>query len=208
MAKYATLPEPASSTTPRTNDDAERALRSVSRGLDYAARVLDAPAGTAIEDLLGATDLPTLTGDNPLLELAARLDCEADLWRNLALRELARLEFRAKTNGALVIVFLAADLALAALAGVGALFGSASAWERAGLLATGAVIVTVAAAFTAAQGARARQASEQLVRTALARADLAELRLHRIGIALAYGKTENAQSLEAISRLERDATSG
>ena len=206
MAKYATLAEPSepSATTPGGN--AERTLQNVSRGLGYASRLAGAPAGTGIEGLLGDTNLPHLKGDRPLLELASRLDCEADLWRNLALRELARLEFRARTNGALVFVFLAADLALAALAGLGALFGSSAPWERAGLVATGAAIVTVAAARTAAQGARARRASEELVRSALARADIAELRLHRIGIAMAYEKTEEPRSLEALTRLERDAT--
>ena len=112
MAKYATLAEPSepSATTPGGN--AERTLQNVSRGLGYASRLAGAPAGTGIEGLLGDTNLPHLKGDRPLLELASRLDCEADLWRNLALRELARLEFRARTNGALVFVFLAADLAL------------------------------------------------------------------------------------------------
>ena len=46
---------------------------------------------------------------------------------------------------------------------------------------------------------------ELAVRAALSRADVAELRLHRLGVALAWRKADAAKYAEALARLEREA---
>ena len=52
---------------------------------------------------------------------------------------------------------------------------------------------------------RVRRAQREVVKDALARADLAELRLHRVSIVLASRKLEGDGYAAALLRLERDA---
>jgi hypothetical protein len=206
MPKYAEVPDETreegdDERTPRARDEA---LAEASRGLRQAARAVGAPRGTEVEALLGRTDLPALAGDDPLRELATRLDAEADLWRNLAFREMARSAWASKLVTGLAIVVLALDAGLAAVAALGALFG-AEAGDRSLLVLTAGGLLTAALAVVMLVVHVNRRGERDLVRSALARADMAELRLHRLGVALAWRKADEARYLDALGRLEKDA---
>lgn len=208
MARYSDVPEDetkeAQKKKPRAREAADLALEEVDRGVRRAARAFAEPHGSEVEGLIGRTDLPALAGDDPLLELAERLDREADLWRNLAFRELARTAWSSRLLVALAIVVLVADAALGGIAALGALFG-AEAGARSVLVLTAAGVVTAAlgVVWLVVHGNRRTQA--EVVKGALARADVAELRLHRLGVALAWRKADAAKYAEALARLEREA---
>ena len=51
-----------------------------------------------------------------------------------------------------------------------------------------------------------KRTQRESVKEALSRADLAELRLHRLAVVLAWKKTEPAAFREALARLEKDAS--
>lgn len=208
MPRYSDVPEDdAKEDRPkkkRAQEAAEITIAEVDRGVRRAARALAEPHGTEVEGLIGRTDLPALAGEDPLLELAERLDREADLWRNLAFREMARTAWSSRLLSALAIVVLVADGALGGIAALGALFG-AEAGSRALLVLTAAGVVTAALGVVWLVVHGNRRAQADTVRAALSRADVAELRLHRLGVALAWRKADAAKYAEALARLEREA---
>ncbi|MGZ3477348.1 MAG: hypothetical protein ACXWUG_28050, partial [Polyangiales bacterium] len=65
--------------------------------------------------------------------------------------------------------------------------------------ALGAMVTTWASASI-------RRSQREIVRDALARADLAELRLHRVALAMASVKADPDRAREALARLEKDVT--
>jgi hypothetical protein len=183
---------------------AEEVARHLGKGIRSASRALDAPTGTAVEGLLSDSNLPELAGDDPIAELALRLDREADLWRNLALRNMARLAWADRIAQAVAVVAVACDIALAAVAAIAALFGGDAAGGRFVLLGTAAAIVVAGALVVnkVSSGIRATQA--ELAHAALGRAEIAEAKLHRVGIALGWRKVDLARYQEALGRLEHD----
>jgi hypothetical protein len=206
MSSYAKLPEDS----PREKDreiergdsDAE-VIDRIGRGVRTAARTLGPPTGTEVEGLISGTDLPSLDGDEPLRELAMRLDREADLWRNLAFRELARSVWMHKFMVAVSLFVLLGEGALVALASIGVIFGDDG--TRAPLLVASAlVLLTALGAFFAIVSVQ-RRTQNRVVENALRRADLAELRLHRVAFALAWEKVDRSRMGDALVRLERDA---
>lgn len=203
MAKYAKLPDEPSS---KKNEDADEVVREVSKGLRVAKAAMTESAATSIEGLISQTNLPALDGDDPLHDLATRLDREADLWRNLAFREMARMAWSARFITGVAVLVVLSDLALAAVAGLGALFGAEQAAGRSMLVGVAAVVVTLALAVVPAIALASKRSQRELVQSALSRADVAELRLHRVGIALAYKRTDETRYMEALTRLERDAS--
>jgi hypothetical protein len=210
MARYAEVPDDTRDEGEGSTAEPEGARRGdpveqASRGLRRAARAVGAPRGTEVEALLGRTDLPALTGDDPLRELAERLDAEADLWRNLAFREMSRMGWSSKLITWLSILVLALDACLAGVAALGALFGAESG-DRALLVTVAGGVLTTGLAVVMGVLHVNRRSSRDLARSALARADLAELRLHRLGIALAWRRADAAKYLEALARLEQEAS--
>lgn len=204
MAKYAKLPDDESPSK-KKGEETEEVVREVTRGLRVAKAAIAENATTSIEGLIGQTNLPGLDGDDPLHDLATRLDREADLWRNLAFREMARMAWSARFITGVAVLVVLSDLALAAVAGLGALFG-AEASGRSILVGVAACVVTLALSVVPAIALASKRSQRELVQSALARADIAELRLHRVAIALAYKHADEAKYMEALTRLERDAT--
>jgi hypothetical protein len=206
MSSYAKLPEDAPEERKRHSEkestDAE-VIDRIGRGVRTAARTLGPPTGTEVEGLIAGTDLPSLEGDEPLRELAMRLDREADLWRNLAFRELARGVWMQKLMIAVSLLVLLAECALVALASLGVIFGDDG--TRAPLLIASALVLLTALGALFAIVSVQRHTQHRVADQALRRADLAELRLHRIAFALTWEKVDRARLGEALIRLERDA---
>jgi hypothetical protein len=185
---------------------AERVSMHLGERLGQAKAALDEPASPELEALYQKTDLPELVASDPIGSLAVRLDREADLWRSLALRSLSRAGWADRiAQGTGIVVGLGA-VALAVIAGLGALFGAEGSVDRVvlvgaalGALATGALLVTWISGTI-------RKAQRDLAREATLRADLAELRLHRIGVVTALLQIEPDAGRQALARLERDVS--
>jgi hypothetical protein len=185
---------------------AERVSGQLSEGFERAKAAFDAPSAPELEALYTKTELPELVASDPIGSLAVRLDGEADLWRSLALRAFARAAWADRiTQGTGVVVGIGA-VALAVVSSLGALFGAAGGLDRLlltacalGALAAGAVLVTWISGTI-------RRAQRDLAREAMMRADLAELRLHRIGVVTALLAMEPEAGRQALGRLERDVS--
>jgi hypothetical protein len=210
MSAYAKLPDedpetPAERALAAASNRANKVAAKVGHGLRRAGRELEAPANADVAALINESNLPEIVEGDALASLAQRLDREADLWRNLAIRELAHVAWANR------IAHLASSLAMVGvlvLAGIGAfesLFAPSN--GRAALLGVSAAVLALGAGVATAASASVRRSQREVVRDALVRADLAELRLHRVAIAMAAVRAENAEARGAIARVERDAAS-
>lgn len=201
---------------PRAPEDADEKLaevralvtggaRKLGSGLSTAAHALDAPAAADLSAPLDDANLPELAGDDPIESLALRLDREADLWRSVGLRELAQIGRIDRIGLVAAVLATLADLALAFVGGMTALFGAEGAAGRAMLLVAAGFVATGGAAVVGVFTTGIRNGHRARAALALSRADVAELRLHRVGIVLAVRKTDPAAYAGALERLERDA---
>jgi hypothetical protein len=185
---------------------AERMSTHLGEGFDRAKAVLDSPAAPELEALYENTNLPQLVASDPIGSLALRLDGESDLWRSLALRFFARAAWADRiTQGAGVLAGLGA-VALAVIAGVGALFGAGDVESRLGLMAGSLGALAVGAALVTWISGTIRRAQRELAREAMLRADLAELRLHRVGALVALLQADPDAGKQALMRFERDVS--
>lgn len=196
--------EPTSGSS-RAGDVTDIASR-LGAGLERATRELAAEAGSDLEGLLGEADLPEIGRDDPLAAMALRLDREADLWRRLAMRALARSRAADRVAYLAAGVALLGAVALGVVAGLGALFGVEDPGGRALLVATGVATVCAGAGCVVLLTRSVRRSQGEVRRAALARADLAELRLHRLGVVLALRDHDDDAARAALARLERDVS--
>ena len=173
------------------------------RGLDRAGAALATPDSADVTSLLASVDLPELASDGPLGQIALRLDREADLFRGVALRELARIGWVERIAQTMVVTAATCELAVAVVAVVLAVFGG-GAEGRLGLLALGAFIVGMAGVGVAASAARMRIAHTRLADDALARARALEERLFRVGLTMEWRSAGPTLYQDALARLERD----
>ncbi|MBZ0121173.1 MAG: hypothetical protein K8H88_29530 [Sandaracinaceae bacterium] len=212
MSAYAKLPSQEPETKPETRaaaalDQAEKIAgtlgKGIGGGLRDASQALSAPKGTDVEGLIGGTDLPELEGEDALRDLAARLDREGDLWRNLAFRELANARWTQKMLQIVAGLLVLATGGLAIVAAIGALFGAAP--ERAILIGAGALVLAVGTSLFALVVSLVRRGQRETVREALARADLAELRLHRVAISIAERQADPSQAKDVLAKLASEA---
>lgn len=176
--------------------------RGLSSALGGAEQLLAGPSGASVAGLLGETDLPELD-ERPLESLARRLDREADLWRSLALRQLAQADFALRGLYIVWTLALLASLGLAGLAVFTALVAPAEALARLALFGASGGAVGLGVAWSLWLHGRQRSARLEVARQALTRADLAELRLHRLALVLAQQGTADGPA--ALQRLEQDA---
>lgn len=180
---------------------------TLGRGLRGASRVFEAPAGTDVESLVEETKLPKLPGDDPIAELARRLDRESDLWRNLAMREIARVAWAGRVAQLVAIFAVVAEVALGVVAGLGVMLGAEHAGGRALLVLAAAAGLTVGTLVAAGISGSVRRSLTETAREALERADTAERRLRRLAIVLAWRKGDPEKYADALTRYERDASS-
>lgn len=212
MSAYAKLPDAEPESTAKkvaeralstAGEQASKVAHSVGQGLRRAGRELDGPANADLAALIAETNLPEVASEDAMGSLARRLDREADLWRNLAIRELAHVGWANRIAHLASSLTMAGVLILAGIAAFESLFGASTSRTMplivgAGLLALGAIVASTVSASV-------RRSQREVVRDALVRADLAELRLHRVAIAMASARADGAEK-EALQRLERDVT--
>lgn len=197
---YARLPRAKDATA----EDVARAIGSgLGAGLRRASRAFE---GGEVSALLGDANLPEVHSEDPLAELATRVDREADLWRNLALRQMTRTTFTDRIVQAAAAVALLGQLGIAVVAGLGVLFGGEGAGMRALLALAASAALALGAGIVAWAAAGVRRNQRAIAQDALARADLAELRLHRLALTLTWRSVEPSRLGEALTRLERDAS--
>ena len=192
-------------------DERSQAVRedAISKGLKAGLSKASSLIESGREDfdrLLFRSDLPELGDKDPLTTLGIRLDREADLWRGFALGELSRAAWVDRLAQAISVIGFLGTLALAAVGGIGAMLGFADAMARLLLVAIGVVAVAVGAGMVAWVGSNVRKSHQKAAREALVRADLAELRLHRVAVVLALQNEDNDTYQKALVRLERDAS--
>jgi hypothetical protein len=185
---------------------AERVSAHFGEGFDRAKAALESPAAPELEALYENTNLPQLVATDPINSLALRLDRESDLWRSLALRFLSRAAWADRiTQGAGVLAGLGA-VALAVIAGIGMLFGAGDVESRLGLMAGSLGALAVGAILVTWISGTIRRAQRDLAREAMLRADLAELRLHRVGALTALLQADPEAGKQALMRFERDVS--
>jgi hypothetical protein len=175
------------------------------RGFERAEAALATPESADVTALLASVDLPELPSDGPLGAIALRLDREADLFRGVALRELARVGWVSRIAQTVVVAAATCEVAVAVCAVVLAVFGGAGD-GRFGLLLLAACIVGAAGLGVAASASRMRNAHARLADDALARARVIEDRLFRVGLTMEWRGAGTAFYQDALARLERDAS--
>jgi hypothetical protein len=187
-------------------DRASHAAKRMGEGIRRVSGAFATPTGADLEGLLDGVDLPEIGGDgDAVVALAIRLDREADFWRGLALRSLARAAWADRVAQIIAVLAGIGGLALAVIAGLGALFGASSEGGRAILILSAGAALIVACLLVNLVSSRIRRAQREVVKDALARSDLAELRLHRVSIVIAMRKLEGDHYASALLRLEHDA---
>jgi hypothetical protein len=163
---------------------ASRVGTAVRAGIGSVERALDDPGHSVSPELLAQADLPELEGEHPLVSMGVRLDREADLWRGMAMRQLARAAWTDRLAITTALFAFAGVLIFAAIAGFRAMFASDGA-VPVGLLLLTATALLIAGTWTIGRAwARIRQSQIEVARDALIRADLAEARLHRLAVLL------------------------
>jgi hypothetical protein len=185
---------------------AEKMSTHLGEGFDRARAALDAPAAPELEALYKETNLPQIVASDPIGSLALRLDGESDLWRGLALRFLARAAWADRITQAAGVLAGLGAVALAVIAGVGALFGAGDVQSRLWLMAGSLGALVVGSALVTWISGTIRRAQRDLAREAMRRADLAELRLHRVGALTALLQADPEAGKQALMRLERDVS--
>lgn len=165
-----------------------------------ANKALAAPEGADLAPLLEATDLPELAKDGALGSLAVRLDREADLYRNVALRELGRVAWIDRVTLTIVIFAFVGEVAVAAGAAFSALVGAIE--GKGGLFALAATILAIAPAGVAAIVASSRRMHRELATEALDRSRSIEDRIFQLGVAMEWQTTEAPLFQDALARLE------
>lgn len=170
---------------------ASRVGSAVTRGVDSVGRALEDPAASALAgEVLRQSDLPELEAGAALQSLALRLDREADLWRGIAMRQLARASWMERIAVSTAVFAFGGTLLLGAIAAFRALFargeeiGAGGGGSVALLLCVGALLIAAGGLLAHRVASRVRQGQIDVAREALARGDLAELRLHRLALVL------------------------
>jgi len=183
---------------------ADHVASALGRGMRKAGDVLGAPASTEVEALMSGSDLPELEGDDAIAALGTRLDREADFWRALALKALGRAAWADRTAHFTALVAAIGCAALAGIAGLEAMFGGAP--MKALLVVAGACALLAGAATVAWISHTIRRSQKEIARESLARADLSEIRLHRVAVVMAIRREDPTALPEALKRLERDTS--
>lgn len=171
-------------------------------GLRRATAALAAPASSEMDQLVGGTDLPEIAVEDALAALSVRLDREADFWRALALKAMSRAAWADRTAQFAAVVAVVGCAALAAITGLEAFFGAGP--VRALLVVAGATSLVLGAAAAALVCSGIRRGQREISGEALARADVAEIRLHRVAVVLAIRNEDRGSLPDALKRLEKD----
>jgi hypothetical protein len=186
---------------------ADRAARAMRTGAASVERALEDPTTSMASEIREQAELPELAGEDPLAELAVRLDREADLYRGMAMQQLARAPWMDRIGVIAAVVSLVGVAVLAAIAAFRALFAPDGAVFASMLLGVGAFLLLLGSWTTGRAAAKLRAGQAQSAREALARADLAEARLHRIAALLALRQADLEGYKAKLKELEADMRS-
>jgi hypothetical protein len=184
-------------------DAIEGLERGMTRGLTEANAALTTPEGAELAPLLAATDLPELPSEGPLGSIGVRLDREADLLRNVALRELARVGWMERISLMVIIAAVISEIVVAGCATLSAMMGGDG---RVGLFALAALILAGAAGGTTFVIAKSRAAHRQLAAESLTRARKVEERIFRLALVMEWRLAGPELYQDALARLERDVS--
>lgn len=179
----------------------------VSRGAQRVGAAFEAPSDSEVGALIGGANLPELEGD-PLDALARRLDREADLWRELSLRALARAAWADRVAQTAAVGAWLVTVATAVVGTVSALIGVARTWSASLTVLASLLSVLAGTALVAWVSAGVRRTQGALAGVAIERADLAELRLQRLAVVLALRTEDVSLYHRALARLEADTRGG
>lgn len=165
-------------------------------------------AGAIAAELFTQADLPELPphGD-ALVALGRRLDREADFWRSVAMRQLARAAWMERLGVSGSVALLIGAVVLASIAGFRALFATKSGTWTAVLVGVGIAVLLLAALAVGRIASRLRQGQLEAGRDAMVRADLAEVRLHRVALLMELRNAGKDGFIAALSELEADVRS-
>lgn len=182
-------------------EGARDALAGIERGLVKADRALATPEGTELAALLDATNLPELPTEGPLGSLGVRLDREADLLRNVALRELGRVAWMDRLGLIVVLVGFFLEAVIAACVTFSAIVGALD--GRGGLFTLAATVIAGSAAGVSAVVSRSRSAHRDLANEALSRARAIEERIFQLAVVMEWRGAGDTLYQDALARLER-----
>jgi hypothetical protein len=133
--------------------------------------------------------------------LAERLDREADLHRNVALRELTRVAWMSRVVQSVLVVAVVVEIVIGVTAMTLA-WGGNFVEGRGGLLALAALIVGGAAGGAALVSARMRKTHVEIANDALGRARGVEERIFRVALAQQWRAEGSVAFQDALARLE------
>lgn len=179
----------------------------VKRGLGQVGVALRAEADESAQipaELLKQADLPEVTAEDALGSLATRLDREADFWRGVAMRQLARAAWTERLGVTGSLLLLVGGVVLSAIAAFRALFATQGGSATAMLVGVGIGVLLVAAIAVGRLASGLRRGQMEAVRDALARADLAEVRLHRVALLIEMRVAAGEGYAAALAELESD----
>jgi hypothetical protein len=209
LDRVSELPEAPKGLAELVQEGAGNVMRSLGSGLggglERAGQALTTPEGADLTALLPAADLPELPAEGPLGALALRLDREADLFRGVALRELARIGWMERIAQTMVVGAAVCEIAVAVCAVALAVFGG-PVDGRLALLFLAAAVVAIAGVGAAWSASRMRAEHTRLADDALARARSLEERLFRVGLAMEWRAAGPTLYQDALARLERDVS--
>jgi hypothetical protein len=193
----------AGTVTTSVRAGASQLAAGVSRGAGRVGAAFDAPSESELGSMLSEANLPELEGD-PLEAIARRLDREADLWRELSLRALARAAWADRVAQTAAVGAWLVSVTGALLGLLGGALGGARSGYAIGLALASIGSVLAATGLVAWVSAGVRRTQGALAGAALERADLSELRLQRLGVVLALRREDPALFPRALARLESD----
>ncbi len=182
----------------------DRMGSAMRKGMGSVEHALEDPTHAMNDALMEQADLPAIDGEDPLSSTGLRLDREADLWRSVAMRQLARAAWMDRLAITSAVVVLIGEALLASIAGFRALFASEAVGAVSLLLGVGALLLIAGTVAISRAAGRVRESQLEVARGALARADLAELRLHRLAALMELRKTDRDTYLVALRGFEAD----
>lgn len=177
---------------------------AVRSGVGSVEKALDDPTKSLTTEMLEQADLPEIAGADPLVSLGIRLDREADFWRALAMRQLARAAWMDRLSISSTVVLLVGVVVLASISAFRALVASDAAVQVTILLGVSALLLVIGAATIQRATTKVRQGQLEVARDALTRSDLAEARLHRLAALIEIRSADPDGYKTAVRELESD----
>lgn len=178
---------------------------AVGSGFRAATRSLKESTPGSLEALLPGTPSPELVGGDPVGALSVRLAAESDFWRRLGLRSLSRAVIADRFGYFVAGLTVVSGLGLAVVAALGGLFAGEHAAGKSGLILVGALALLCAGGVSFAFTHAVRRAQRDTAAGAFTRADHAELRLHRLALAVVLRRGDPGAFHEALEHVTDDA---